>query len=162
MPQRPAKAGARPRRILAAVDGSERTNRIVDYLLSLADSGETIEVVVLNAQPEPEDWRLRGYGSFKQDEVRDRLFNDLGKPIVTSVGRRLERAGISHKERVELGEPAEAILRCAKEEDCDLVLTGEPAPGPLRKWLARTTGLVFGSVAGQVVQLAETPVVIVK
>ena len=78
---------ARPLKVLAAVDGSERTGRVLEFLLSMA--ALPITVVVLNVQPAPEDWRLRGYLSFKADEVFDRLVHDLGEPIVKGVGRRL-------------------------------------------------------------------------
>jgi nucleotide-binding universal stress UspA family protein len=156
-----AKATLRPRRILAAVDGSERTNRVIDYLVTLART-EPIEVVILNTQPRPEDWRLRGYGTFKQSEIHDRLINDLGKPVVTSVARHLDRAGIAHKDRIELGEPAQTIVDCARTEGCDVVIIGEPRQNRLRQWLARTVGLIVASVAGRVVQLAETPVIVVR
>ncbi len=160
--RRAAETKPRTQKILAAVDGSERTGRILEYLISLAESGISIEVIVLNVQPKPEDWRLRGYGSFKQDEVHDRLVNDLGKPIVSSAGRTLDQSGIAHKDLIELGEPAETILRCAHEERCDLIVVSEPRPGAIHRWLTRTVGLSFGSVASNVVQLAEMPVMVMK
>ena len=160
--RRAVKAKPRTQKILAAVDGSERTGRVLEYLIGLSESGIQFEVIVLNVQPKPEDGRLRGYISFKQDEIRDRLVNDLGKPIVSSVGRTLDQGGIAHKDRIELGEPAETILRCANEERCNLIVVSEPRPGAIRRWLTRTTGLSFGSVASNVVQLAEMPVIVVK
>ena len=156
------KPKPRTRKILAAVDNSERTNRVVEYLMTLSTSDEPLEIVILNTQPEPEDWRLRGYEFFKRHEIHDRLINDLGKPVVASVGRKLDRVGIAHKDRVELGEPVQTIIRCAKEEGCDVVVVGAPRRGKFRQWLARRMGLVFGSVAAQLVQLAETPVLIVR
>jgi nucleotide-binding universal stress UspA family protein len=150
------------RRVLAAVDGSERSNGVVDYLTKLVGSGESIEVIVLNVQPILETARLRGYGSFKQDEVRDRLIADLGKPIVDGVGRRLRKAGIVVTTRVEIGDPAETIVRCAAAERCDLIVVGDPRPGPVRRWIARHAGIVFGSVAGNVAQLSDKPVMIAK
>ncbi|GEM_PF-1833836 len=160
--RRAVETKRRTQKILAAVDGSERTGRVLEYLIGLTESGIPIEVVVLNVQPEPEDWRLRGYISFKQDEIHDRLVNDLGKPIITSVGRTLDQGGIAHKDRIELGEPAQTIVRCANEERCDLIVVSEPRPGAIRRWLTRTTGLSFGSVASNVVQLTEMPVIVVK
>lgn len=160
--RRAVETKRRTQKVLAAVDGSERTGRVLEYLIGLADSGISIEVVVLNVQPEPEDWRLRGYRSFKQEEVHDRLVNDLGKPIVTSVGRSLDQGGIAHKDRIELGDPAETILRCANEERCNLIVVSEPRSGAFRRWLTKTVGLTFGSVASDVAQLAEVPVVVVK
>lgn len=155
-------SASHPRKILAAVDGSERTNRVVDYLLSLAKKDKSIKVVVLNVQNEPEKWRLRGYESFKKDEIIDRLTRDVGGPIVRGVGRRLGRAGIAHDLRVEIGEPVETIIRCAAEEGCDLIVVGDPRPGVVRRWLTQTAGITFGSVAGKVVQLARKPIVVAR
>jgi nucleotide-binding universal stress UspA family protein len=159
---RAASSKRRVRKILAAVDGSERTNRIVDYLLALAENDEPVEIIVLNTQPEPDVWRLRGYGSFKRQEIYDRLVNDLGNPVVASVGRKLDQVGIAHKDRVEVGDVVETIIRCAGEQDCDVIVISEPRAGLVRQWLARTAGLVFGSIAGRLVQLTETPVLVMK
>lgn len=149
-------------RVLAAVDGSERSNGIVDYLTTLAKTAKPIEVIVLNVQPLSESFRLRGYGSFKQDEIRDRLIADLGKPIVGGVERRLRKAGITASTRVEIGEPVETILRSATAEQCDLIVVGHPYPGPLRQWIAQHAGISFGSVATSLVQLAALPIVVAK
>jgi nucleotide-binding universal stress UspA family protein len=153
----------RPRRLLAVVDGSERTNRVVDYLASIGQRGEAIEVVILNVQEKPADGRLRGYQSFKRNEIEDRLINDLGGPIVTSVSRRLEQAGIRNVGKVRIGEPVQEILGCAAEDRCDAVVVGDPRATIFQRWLVDMTGLSAGwSIAARVVLLAEVPVVVVK
>jgi nucleotide-binding universal stress UspA family protein len=160
--QQRATKTKRTLRVLAAVDGSERSNGVVDYLATLAKGGGPVEVTVLNVQPLSENFRLRGYGSFKQDEVRDRLVTDLGKPIVDGVARRLRKAGIGATARVEIGEPVETILHSAAAEQCDLIVVGHPRPGPLRQWIAQHAGISFGSVATSLVQLAAVPVVVAQ
>jgi len=149
-------------RVLAAIDGSESSVRMLEYLRNLKERGAPLEVIALNVQPAPEDWRLRGYETFKRDAVIERLVADIGKPIVTGFGRQLERMGIAHTERVEIGEPAETIVRCAVEEGCGLILMSDPRAGAGRRWLAKNLGLAAGSISVQVVQLADVPVVIVK
>jgi nucleotide-binding universal stress UspA family protein len=149
-------------KVLAVIDGSERTGRVLEHLGGLAMRGAELETVLLNIQPEPDDGRLRGYGSFKKQVIHDRLINDVGRRIVSSAGRRLCQAGIIHKERIELGDAAKTILRVAQEERCDLILLGEAHPGIVRRWLARAIGVVLGSIGSQVVQLADMPVVVVK
>jgi len=153
---------ARKRRVLACVDGTERTNHVVDYLVKLTHGGPLIEVVLLNVQPQPEDWRLRGYETFKRDEIRDRLINDLGMPVVSSAGRRLEQYGIPYATRVELGDLAEVAVRCAREERCEMVIAAEPRIGGIRQWIAVAAALLAGSLAARLIRIAETPVVIVK
>lgn len=156
--------GDQPRtlRVLAAVDGSERTGRVIKYLLGVRALSAPLEVVLLNVQPEPEDWRLRGYGSFKRDAIRDRLINDRGRPALASAGRQLDGVGIPHKDRIELGDTADMIITCAQEEACDLIVLAEAPPSALRRWLMRSAGLSFGSVASEVITLAQVPVVVAK
>ena len=149
-------------KVLVVIDGSERTGRVLDYLRGLALRGAKLETVLLNVQPKPTDGRLRGYGSFKQEVIHDRLINDLGKRVVSSARRRLGQPGIVRKERIEIGDAAETILRVAKEERCDLILLGEAHPGAVRRWLAKATGVALGSLGSQIVQLADVPVVVVK
>ena len=104
--------------------------------------------------------RLRGYGNFRRAEIDDRLINDLGKRAVTSAARHLEAANIAHKDRIELGDPAETIVRCADEEKCDLIVLAESRPSAVRQWLMRTTGAVIHSVASVVIHLARVPVLV--
>jgi nucleotide-binding universal stress UspA family protein len=156
---RSAKSGLK---VLAAVDGSERTGRVLKYLLDLRASDGPFEVVLLNIQPKPQDWRLHGYGWFQREAIHDRLVNELGGRVVASASRHLDTAGIAHTARIELGDPAEIIARCAQEENCDLVLVPEPAPGFVRRWLLTSAGLSFRSVAGTTVQLVRAPVLAVS
>jgi nucleotide-binding universal stress UspA family protein len=153
---------ARPVKILAVVDGAEHTGRVMKYLLGLCASLSLVDVVLLNIQPEPQDWRMRGYGWFKREEIHDRLINDLGKRIVTSAGRQLDGAGIPHRDRIELGDPTDTIVRCAREEGCDLIVLAEPEPGRLRRWLMRMSGLTIHSVASVVIHFTSAPVVIAR
>ncbi|MBX9772784.1 MAG: universal stress protein [Xanthobacteraceae bacterium] len=158
---RPVARQVPKRRILAVVDGSARTADVIEFLIAQA-GGRPQEVVILNVQPPPESWRMRGYESFKQDEIRDRLVNDRGKPVVAAVAAALDRAAIEHKERVEIGEMAETVERCAREEGCEQIVVAEPRSGVVRRWLARQAGVTIGSVVSQLLALADRPVVVVR
>ena len=156
-------AHARPAamlRVLAVVDGSECTGRVMKCLIGLCVGCGPIEVVLLNVQPKPQDWRLRGYGWFQREATHDRLINDLGKRVIASAARHLDGSRVAHKDRIELGEPGETILRCAQEEDCDVIVLAEPRPGAVRSWLMRNLRLSIGSTASLVIHLARVPVVI--
>lgn len=160
--QRIATTTPRSLKVLAVIDGSERTGRVIEYALSLAQDGRGIEVVLLGVVPEPPDGRLRGYGSFKRDEIHARLKDVIGQRAVVAAARRLDQASILHKDRIEVGDPAQTILRVASEEDCDVVLLGDAPPGSLQRWLPKVTGLSVATVASQVAQLAAVPVIVVK
>jgi nucleotide-binding universal stress UspA family protein len=151
-----------PMRVLAVVDGTECAGRVIKGLLDLQAQNDAIEVVLLNVQPRPEDGRLRGYGSFRRTAIEDRLINDVGNRIVASASRHLDAADIVHKQRIELGNPTETIIRCADDEKCDLIVMAEPKLGIARRWLMQKTGLVVQSVASVVIHLASVPVMVVK
>ena len=124
---RPDKPPTQPAlRMLVAIDGSEGSGRVLNHVLRLQQRYGAVEVVVLNVQPKPQDWRLRGWGWFQREAIHDRLINDLGRRVIASAGRQLDAAGIIHRSRIELGEAAEIIAHCAREEDCDLVVLAEP------------------------------------
>jgi nucleotide-binding universal stress UspA family protein len=149
------------KRILAVVDDSERTGPVVEFLLGLAASGLQMSVVVVNIQPAPEDWRLRGYQSFKADEIQDRLINDLGTPVVRNVARRLDEAKIPHKQIVNVGAFADSIQRLQREEGCDWIVASEATLPSARLWLMKVFGLGATRVS-VLAQTVEVPVTIVK
>jgi nucleotide-binding universal stress UspA family protein len=156
------QANSNPLRVLAVVDRTECAGRVTKYLLDLKTWNDAIEVILLNVQPQPEVGRLRGYGSFQRTEIDDRLLNDLGKRVVTSAARHLDAASIAHKDRIELGDLAKTIVKCADEEKCDLIVLAEPKPNIVRQWLMGTTGCVIHSVASVVIHFANAPVLVAK
>jgi nucleotide-binding universal stress UspA family protein len=158
--QSEARATSRTLRVLAVVDRSQSTGKVVKYLLGLQSLLVPFEVVLLNIQPQPDDWRLRGYGWFKREAIRERIISDLAQPAIASAGRQLDSAGVKHKDRIELGEAADTIVRCSREEDCDLIVLAETVPGAVRRWLMRSAGVTVGSVASTVIALANVPVVV--
>jgi nucleotide-binding universal stress UspA family protein len=150
-------------RVLAVIDGSERTGRVLEYVQTLAENGRPIEVVLLGVVRQPPDGRLRGYGSFKREEIHARLKDMLGQRAVGAAGRRLDQFGIAHEDRIEVGDdPAETVLRVAAEETCGLIVVGDPPMGVLQRWLPKVTGLTLPTTAGQVAKRAPMPVVTVK
>lgn len=106
-------------RVLAAVDGSEQAGSVAEYILDRFGGSIATHVVVLNAQPKPQEWQTRGIA---QEAIRDRL-HELGQKATAPVAERLEQGQIAAKPRIELGDPADTIVRCAKEERCDLILS---------------------------------------
>jgi nucleotide-binding universal stress UspA family protein len=110
----------------------------------------------------PADGRLRGNGSFKREEVHARLKEAMQERAVGSAARRFDQAQIAHKDRIEIGEPVDTILRIAREEGADIILVGHGPAGAVRRWLPKAIGLALATTAGQVAEQAEMPVVVVK
>jgi nucleotide-binding universal stress UspA family protein len=156
-----AKAEAPSLKVLAVIDGTERTGRIVNYALGFKSRGSSMQVILLGVVREPATGRLRGYGTFKQTEIYNGLIETMRQRAVSAVARRLDQEKIVHTERVEIGDPAATILRVAREEDVDLILLGDGPPGVVQRMLP-SIGLSIATVTSQVVRLADMPVVVVK
>ena len=160
--QTSASKTTRPAKLLVVVDGSERAGRVIEYALGLVPNGKQREIVLLGVIRQSDDARLRGYGSFKRDQINAHLKDALGRRSMSAAARRFDQAGIAHKDRIEVGDPVETILRVANEEGCDLILVADAPAGAVQRWLPKAVGLSLATVAGQVAQQALVPVVVVK
>lgn len=158
-----AKPAPQPLRVLAVIEGTEQTNRILNHLAGLSGSGRMLEVVVLNVQERRTDARLRGYETFKQSEVDDRLRNDVAAPIVSSAARWLDKANIDAETAIEIGDALDAILATAAAQRCGLIVVGAPNLGRFSRWLAKAAGIVISrSVAAQLLAVSPIPVALVR
>jgi nucleotide-binding universal stress UspA family protein len=161
LPERSSRAGILPLKVLVVVDGSERTGRVIEYVSNLASHGRPLQLVLLGVAPAPATGRLRGYGSFKRAEIHHWLKEDVQQRAVAAVARRLDHEHLAHSERIEVGDPAEVILRVASEEGVDLILLADAPAGAMRRLLP-AIGLTLATVVAQVIQSAKVPVVTVK
>src|SRR4029079_19327916 len=159
--QRPTEAEYPGLKVLAVIDGTERTGRIVVCAVRLGSRSLGLQVVVLGVVPEPDTGRLRGYGSFKQAEIYGKLIDTMRQRVVAAVARRLDREKIAHVDRVEVADPVATILSVAQAEDADLILIGGGPPGMVQRLLS-AIGLSVPTGASRVVQLATVPVVVVR
>jgi nucleotide-binding universal stress UspA family protein len=159
--QRTSEAASPGLKVLAVIDGTERTGRIIDYAIGLKSRSRGLQVVVLGVVQEPATGRLRGYGTFKQAEIYGGLIDTMRQRAVSAVARRLDQEKIAHVDRVEVGDAVATILRVAREEDADLILLGDGPPGVVQRMLT-AIGLSLATVTSQIVQLATVPVVVVK
>ena len=160
--QRTTNATARPTKLLVVVDGSERAGRVIEYALGLVPNGKHREIVLLGIVRQLDTARLRGYGSFKQEQINAHLKDAHGRRFTSAAAKRFDQAGVAHKDRIEVGDPVETILRVASEEKCDLILVADAPGGAVQRWLPKAIGLSLATVAGQVAQQAAVPVVVVK
>lgn len=72
-----------------------------------------------------------------------------------AAAQELEKAGIEFSCVVECGDPAESILKVAKEKAADVIVMGS-------RGLSGFSELLLGSVSTKVVQLSKVPVLVCK
>jgi nucleotide-binding universal stress UspA family protein len=135
------------RSILYPTDFSESSDYVFRLACALArDYGARLFVLHVTAPPTVV--YAGGVVLPPSDRDQDEQWNKL---------RRLQAPNpvVQVEHRLAEGEPAEAILRVARESQCDLILMGTHG----RTGLSR---LLMGSVAEQVVRKAPCPVLTVK
>ena len=141
--------------VLLPIDGSEASLKAVHQLLSLSNSLQWIQAILLNVEPPvPLLERMVG-GHPKVMRALEEPARVTGDKVLAPAKAELDRAGVRNTTHVEFGDPAEVIAARAKEWNADLILMGMHGGG-----LIGSRSL--GSVTRRVLHLTEVPVMLVK
>ena len=139
-------------KLLLAVDGSEHSELTVRKVIDMAAKIPALTARLVNVQPQPLNWEFH-HGVVEDDAVvREK---QLGRRLLEEELGMLEAAGVPHEWSVEIGDPAEEIVRVASETSCDVIAIGSHGLGAL-------ASLVLGSVATRVVRMSRIPVLLLK
>jgi nucleotide-binding universal stress UspA family protein len=138
------------KKILLAADGSEHSLRAAGKaaeLATIAGKDAIIEIIyVVDFETEKNDvLRNINQESIKEERQR-RLQLTEGK---------INAAGVKSKTIIMHGEPGQALVSYANENDFDIVILGSRGLNALQE-------MVLGSVSHKVVKRAQCPVMIVK
>ncbi len=139
------------RRILIALDGSLRSERVLPYARLLAQAFQS-EIELLGVPAVPDFKEYRAPAEFVQT-LRKRKEANMRK-FLNAVARALRRDGLKVHITVTGSIPARTILQVSEEKSADLIMLTARGRGGLKL-------LFLGSVAEQVVQGAERPVFMV-
>jgi len=140
------------RKALVPVDGSANSDRAVSHVLALAGICPSMDIVLLNVQPEIDDWQVRRF--LKKEEV-EAMEESKGGDALQSARALLDAAKMRYTPMVLIGPIPETIAKTALEQNCDGIVMGT-------RGLGTVAGAVLGSVAAQVVHLSDVPVTLVK
>jgi nucleotide-binding universal stress UspA family protein len=141
------------RRLLAAVNGSDQSDRAVRYVIELARQidGHGVEVHLVNVQIPITDWQLTGF--LRRERIAE--FQQLhGEQAMASARALLEGAGIEYRAHARIGPVGASITRCADEVGCDEIVMGT-------RGLSRLESLLARPVEAQVLERATQPVTLV-
>ena len=141
------------KKVLVPYDGSESATRALQFVLDQTTAVRPEVVHLLNVQDSP-----AFYGEYLtgQDIQLYRQWQlDQGTRELEPAARKLADAKLAFNTHVVLGTTAQAITNQAKTLSCDQIVMGTRGLGAIK-------GLVLGSIATQVIHLAEVPVTLVK
>lgn len=131
--------------VLLPVDGSPASTRAVRMVIALYLRLAPVSVTLLHVEV--------------ADGVADERLAGSAAPAprmdpMASAKTMLDQAGVPYATEVRRGYVASSIIDCAKAVNCDAIVMGTRGLG--------STGELLGSVARQVITLAEVPVTLVK
>jgi len=139
--------------ILVGVDGSEDSQRALAFASERAKaSGQQIIVAYII------EWSPYSFNTPQENEQRHRRREEelhqaedsVIKPTLAS----LSNAGLNAKGVVRHGHAAKTLAQLAKNHQADMIVVG-------RRGMSGLKAMLFGSVAGSLVQIAEVPVTVV-
>lgn len=136
------------KRILAAVDFSETSDKAFDYAMSLARVFEA-EVVALHVVHDP-----IVYAPTTGQEWRDEFERTIKEKLDALLNRHTCE-GVEVAAVIKQGGAWLEIIEYAKAENCDMIVLGTHGHGPVQHML-------MGSVAEKVVRKAKHPVLVVR
>ncbi len=139
--------------ILVPVDGSDNANRAVLYARELAQGAGEARVHLLNVQT-PVQGRA-GLSRLITQDMIDEFYLREGQEAADEARKLLDVTGTDYTSHVAFGHAATEIAGYAQDHGCARIVMGTRGNGTL-------TNILIGSVANQVLQLAEAPVTLVK
>jgi nucleotide-binding universal stress UspA family protein len=139
-------------KFLIPFDGSEQAERAVRHVIRLANCPEAPRVLLLNVRESVDSWEVRSF--MNEDEI-GRLQQSEGEADLRGARDLLQAAGVDYEWHVVAGPIAQTIADFAAERGCDQIFMGTHGRGGL-------VGMLLGSVAAKVIQLAQMPVTVVK
>jgi nucleotide-binding universal stress UspA family protein len=139
-------------RVLVALDTSDASRKVVDYLLQHRQLLRAAQITCLYIDPPP---ALRAVGAFGADPGMPALPPGDPDALLDSLVAPLRAAGFAPELEVREGEPGPEIVQIASDSDYDLIVMGAGERGLLRRKL-------LGSVAHTVLSHSTTPMLIVR
>jgi nucleotide-binding universal stress UspA family protein len=149
------------KKILVAVDGSDKSLEAADYALSIA-SRERTELIILNVlDTQPWFYGKSGYVWATVDVLKKVYSHEIleREKILAKIKEKAEKINIQSKTEVLMSphttSTGAAIVNYAEKERVDLITIGT-------RGRTGITRMLLGSVASAVVTYAHCPVLVVK
>lgn len=138
-------------KILLAVDGSDYTGKMLDYVTRQPLFGQEHDYTLFNAQPPLPPHAASAVGA---SATRD-YHQDEARKVLEPALARLREGGYRASSEWRTGSAGETIARFAAEGGYDLVVMGTHGYGALGR-------LIMGSVATQVLANCTVPVLLIR
>jgi nucleotide-binding universal stress UspA family protein len=136
-------------KILVALDGSPQSEKALAQAALMAKLFEAEVIVVVAYNPIT---KLHRRGLLPSEEITQSMRDDAHE-LASEASALLAAKGINVRAIAARGEPAEAIVTVAEEENASLIVMGHRGLGNIKR-------IFLGSVTERVLQLSSIPVLI--
>lgn len=137
--------------ILVAIDGSEQSNKAIDYALELVKTYQS-RLELLHVYSYPRFILGEAFVTPPANIVKE--LQEYSKQVIDEANQKVESIPEANV-TIEQGHPAKTIIGFAKENNCDLIIIGSRGLGAISEF-------VLGSVSHNVVQHSDIPVLVIK
>jgi nucleotide-binding universal stress UspA family protein len=136
------------RKIVVAYDGSKEAESAFRHALEIAERFQAELLVVSIARPPEPANRVELEAVLDDARVH---FEELFANLRAAARER----GMNLRTEVDVGHPAEQIVRAAEREHADLIVMGRRGKTAIQRWM-------LGSVSERVLRYASSPVLVVR
>jgi nucleotide-binding universal stress UspA family protein len=133
--------------IVVGYDGSSSSKAGLNHAIEFAEAlGDTL-VIVFAAAP-------GGYGGGEVPEQR-KAVEEFGEKVTQEAEEMAKSAGIEYSVELINEHPHQALITAGEKHDARMIVVGSHGESPLK-------GAIIGSTPYKLVQLSETPVLVVR
>ena len=139
-------------KILLAVDGSDYTRKMLEYVCTHQELFDTShEFVLFNASPPLPPHAKASVGTATAEDY----YRDEAQKVLAPAAAALQACGITARLEWRAGHAGEMIGRFAEQGGFDLLIMGSHGHGTLAR-------LVMGSVSSEVLTQCRTPLLLIR
>jgi len=142
-------------RIVVPLDGSETGEAILPYIRELAEKLRPEIILLQVVVPSQHVHTVGGLDYVRFAEEQLKLMRADAKQYLEKASKKLTGTGSIIRLEVRLGDVAQEIIKLADETDTNLIAISTHGRSGIRQW-------IFGSVAHKVLQVSNTPVLLVR
>ena len=144
-------------KILAVVDGTQESSRLLNFLLEIRGGSNVLEVIMVHCHRPA---FIRRFG--RLSTVQKANLHELTKRSRQFASRRLAAAGVKQSHRLFLGDPTDLVLEILAVQPCSLVvMTDSVVQTPIGRSLTRL-GLAGMTPASRIQGRTTVPVCVIR
>lgn len=150
-------APADPFRVLAVLDGTRESSRLLDYLLGLKPGSGTMEVLMIHCH-RPVLWKQVGPLAAGHRNA----LSAMTKRSCQFASRRLAAAQIKQSHRMMIGDPVEMMIKCLYNQRFSMILVAGHHYGSRRNRLLSRVGLSLDALPSRLMRRTDVPICVIR